>query len=49
MAFAYFKLAVIVQQIFYRFKAGQTNDQRFAKFNQFAENLIRIANDIAVK
>ncbi|MEH7350208.1 phosphotransferase family protein [Gottfriedia acidiceleris] len=49
MAFAYFKLAVIVQQIFYRFKAGQTSDQRFAKFDQFAENLIRIANDIAVK
>ncbi|PET55575.1 phosphotransferase family protein, partial [Bacillus sp. AFS001701] len=49
MAFAFFKLAVIVQQIFYRFKAGQTSDQRFAKFDQFAENLIRIANDLAVK
>ncbi|MFB7140823.1 phosphotransferase family protein [Gottfriedia sp. NPDC056225] len=49
MAFAYFKLAVIVQQIFYRFKAGQTSDERFSKFDQFAENLIKIGHNLAVK
>ncbi|WP_088072271.1 phosphotransferase family protein [Gottfriedia luciferensis] len=49
LAFAYFKLAVIVQQIFYRFKSGQTNDQRFVKFDQFAENLIKIGYNLVIK
>lgn len=40
LSFAYFKLAVIIQQIFYRFKMGQTQDQRFAKFDQFVASLI---------
>jgi aminoglycoside phosphotransferase (APT) family kinase protein len=30
--FALFKIAVVIQQIFYRFVKGQTDDQRFAKF-----------------
>lgn len=43
LTFAYFKLAVICQQIYYRFKKGQTQDQRFAHFNRFVENLIQYA------
>lgn len=46
LAFAYFKLAVIVQQIYYRFKMGQTNDQRFAKFEQFAKSLITLGYQV---
>ncbi|NRD80350.1 phosphotransferase family protein [Bacillus sp. BRMEA1] len=41
LTFAYFKLAVIVQQIYYRFKKGQTNDQRFAGLNRFTAGLIQ--------
>ncbi len=32
--FAVFKLAVVLQQIYYRFHNGQTSDQRFADFDQ---------------
>lgn len=40
LTFAYFKLAVICQQIYYRFRNGQTKDPRFAHFGNFVENLI---------
>ena len=40
LTFAYFKLAVIGQQIYYRYKKGQTSDTRFANFNHFVKNLI---------
>lgn len=40
MTFAYFKLAVIVQQIYYRYKKGQTNDERFSKFNHYVKSLM---------
>ncbi len=43
LSFAYFKLAVIIQQIYYRYKMGQTRDERFAHFNRFADSLIRHA------
>jgi len=43
LTFAYFKLAVICQQIFYRYKNGQTSDPRFAHFDQFVLNLIKYA------
>ncbi|PIC58333.1 phosphotransferase family protein [Sporosarcina sp. P12(2017)] len=43
LTFAYFKLAVICQQIYYRYKKGQTQDRRFAHFNVFVENLIQYA------
>ena len=36
--FAYFKLAVICQQIYYRYKNGQTTDVRFANMDKFVEN-----------
>jgi len=47
LTFAYFKLAVIGQQIYYRYKKGQTNDTRFANFNYFVKNLIQHATNVA--
>ncbi|WP_328053406.1 hypothetical protein [Neobacillus cucumis] len=43
MTFAYFKLAVIGQQIYLRYKMGQTTDPRLANFNHFVKNLIFFA------
>lgn len=43
LTFAYFKLAVICQQIYYRFKQGQTNDPRFAKLDGYVHGLIELA------
>ncbi len=43
LTFAYFKLAVICQQIYYRYKKGQTNDERFAKFDLQVKSLIHHA------
>ncbi|MCP3030147.1 phosphotransferase family protein [Halobacillus sp. A1] len=47
VTFAYFKLAGIVQQIYYRYKKGQTNDPRFADMNVFVNNLIEHAEETA--
>ncbi|CAH2714212.1 hypothetical protein BACCIP111895_01373 [Neobacillus rhizosphaerae] len=47
LTFAYFKLAVIGQQIYYRYKKGQTHDARFANFNYFVKNLILHAANVA--
>ncbi|GAE44378.1 acyl-CoA dehydrogenase [Mesobacillus boroniphilus JCM 21738] len=41
--FAYFKLAVICQQIYYRWKKGQTKDPRFAHLDRFVSSLIQYA------
>lgn len=41
--FAYFKLAVICQQIFYRWKKGQTKDDRFSSLDAFVRSLIQYA------
>lgn len=49
LTFGYFKLAVILQQIFYRYKKGQTNDVRFSKFGTTVESLINHAVHIAAK
>jgi aminoglycoside phosphotransferase (APT) family kinase protein len=43
VTFAYFKLAVICQQIYYRWKKGQTQDERFAKMDGFVRGLIHHA------
>lgn len=40
LTFAYFKLAGIIQQIYARYKKGQTNDPRFENMNLFVNNLI---------
>jgi aminoglycoside phosphotransferase (APT) family kinase protein len=41
--FAIFKLAVVLQQIFYRFYRGQTQDERFRNFDRRVRNLIDAA------
>ncbi|AHY45907.1 putative aminoglycoside phosphotransferase [Rubrobacter radiotolerans] len=43
IVFGYFKLAVILQQIFARYHAGQTQDPRFADFDRRVESLIKHA------
>lgn len=40
MVFAYFKLAVILQQIYVRWKRGQTQDPRFASFGMRVRDLL---------
>jgi aminoglycoside phosphotransferase (APT) family kinase protein len=47
MVFGYFKLAVILQQIYARWKRGQTRDERFADFDRRVRTLILHANDLA--
>lgn len=49
LTFAYFKLAVIVQQIYYRYKKGQTQDPRFKDFNQYVKSLMSHALTTALK
>ena len=41
LAFAYFKIAVIVQQIYYRYHQGLTKDDRFASMPGVVEALLR--------
>ena len=41
--FAVFKLAVVLQQIFYRYHKGQTDDPRFAKMDEMVKYLAKIA------
>ena len=41
LAFAYFKIAVIVQQIYYRYHQGLTKDERFASMPSVVEALLR--------
>lgn len=43
MTFAYFKVAVIVQQIYFRWKCGQTTDTRFAQFDKVVSGLLEEA------
>ncbi|MEK4627403.1 MAG: phosphotransferase family protein [Solibacillus sp.] len=43
LTFAYFKLAVIGQQIYARYKKGQTNDPRFAQLGVLVDNLMKYA------
>jgi aminoglycoside phosphotransferase (APT) family kinase protein len=44
--FGVFKLAVILQQIYYRFWRGQTTDQRFSKFDERVRVLIHTASEM---
>lgn len=43
MCFGYYKLGVIVQQIYYRYFKGHTQDPRFARLNQMVGMLGKIA------
>jgi aminoglycoside phosphotransferase (APT) family kinase protein len=45
--FAVFKIAVVIQQIYYRFAKGQTSDTRFATFDQRVAYLARHAASLA--
>ena len=47
--FAVFKLAVVLQQIFFRYRRGQTDDPRFAALGERVEWLARIATQLAGK
>jgi aminoglycoside phosphotransferase (APT) family kinase protein len=47
--FAVFKLAVVLQQIFYRYHRGQTDDVRFARLDERVTWLARIAIALAGK
>ena len=46
MVFGYFKLAAILQQIFARWKKGQTEDERFADFGNRVRTLILHAENL---
>ncbi|WP_087972406.1 phosphotransferase family protein [Oceanobacillus rekensis] len=48
LTFAYFKLAVICQQIYYRWKKGQTKDARFKDLNLYVNNLIKYCLETTV-
>jgi aminoglycoside phosphotransferase (APT) family kinase protein len=47
--FAVFKLAVVLQQIFYRYHRGQTDDARFATLDKRVTWLARVATELAEK
>ncbi len=49
MIFAYFKLAVIIQQIYVRWKRGQTQDERFGIFGNRVHALIEYTAGLAEK
>jgi aminoglycoside phosphotransferase (APT) family kinase protein len=44
-----FKLAVILQQIYYRFRRGQTQDERFRDFDRRVRALARLAASLLAK
>jgi aminoglycoside phosphotransferase (APT) family kinase protein len=44
--FAVFKLTVVLQQIFFRYRQGQTDDPRFAKLDERVEWLARIGAEV---
>lgn len=44
-----FKLAVILQQIYFRFRRGQTQDQRFRDFNDRVRGLAELAASLVEK
>ena len=44
-----FKLAVILQQIYYRFRRGQTQDARFQHFDKRVKNVVELASSLVEK
>ncbi|MGE0884430.1 MAG: phosphotransferase family protein [Blastocatellales bacterium] len=44
--FAVFKLAVVIQQIYYRYHVGQTHDERFASFDKRVDVLAKMAHSM---
>lgn len=45
LTFGFYKLAGILQQIYYRWKTGEVEDDRFSTLNQAVANLIQLAVD----
>ncbi|MDQ5844070.1 MAG: phosphotransferase family protein [Acidobacteriota bacterium] len=45
--FARFKVAVVIQQIYFRFVQGQTHDERFRNFDRLVRELTQEALDLA--
>jgi aminoglycoside phosphotransferase (APT) family kinase protein len=45
-AFGVFRLAVILQQIYFRFWRGQTNDERFRHFDDRVRTLVERAGEM---
>lgn len=45
VAFAYFKLAVVIQQLYVRWKKGYTNDPRYASFGEYVKHLLTYTYD----
>ena len=45
VVFGTFKMGVVLQQIYFRFHRGQTQDQRFAGMGRLAEGLFQLAAD----
>ena len=43
LTFAYFKMAVIIAQIYYRYAQGQTHDKRHARFGAAVRDLMALA------
>jgi aminoglycoside phosphotransferase (APT) family kinase protein len=48
-AFALFKVAVVLQQIYFRYLRGQTHDERFKEFDKRVAGLARAAWELAEK
>src|SRR5271170_4550479 len=48
-ALGVFKLAVILQQIYYRFRRGQTQDPRFENFGESVRGLVELADSLTGK
>ncbi|WP_209120997.1 phosphotransferase family protein [Alkalihalobacillus sp. BA299] len=48
MAFTYFKIAVVMQQIYFRWFNGQTKDSRFATLDISIRSLMEYANEIII-
>jgi aminoglycoside phosphotransferase (APT) family kinase protein len=44
-----FKLAVILQQIYYRFHVGQTKDERFRHFDRRVRGLVKLADELVAQ
>ena len=45
VVFGTFKMGVVLQQIFFRYQRGQTQDRRFAGMGEAAANLFRLAGE----
>jgi len=45
--FGLFKVAVVLQQIYFRYRQGQTRDERFREFGRRVRGLMEVAADLA--